>query len=38
MTEQLEEVLSDLLAEALVADFLSNLPKEEPLEVAEVKG
>ncbi len=40
MSEQLEEVISDLLAEALVEDFLSNPPKEEEsvAEVAVAKG
>ncbi len=40
MSEQLEEVISDLLAEALVEDFLSNPPKEEDCveEVAVTKG
>ena len=40
MSEQLEEMISDLLAEALVEDFLSNPPKEveSVAEVAVAKG
>ncbi len=40
MSEQLEEMISDLLAEALVEDFLSNPLKEEEsvAEVAVAKG
>jgi hypothetical protein len=40
MSEQLEEVISDLLAEALVEDFLSNPPREEEsvAELAATKG
>jgi len=40
MSEQLEEMISDLLAEALVEDFLSNPPREEEsvAELAATKG
>lgn len=36
MSEQLEEMISDLLAEALVEDFLSNPPRESEEELLEV--
>ena len=40
MSEQVEEVISDLLAEALVEDFVSNPPREEEsvAELAVTKG